>query len=696
MARYSFPQLSIAALAVFAAAPALSQWKPPESPARVVVDTLHGQRLADPFQWLEDKTSPSVKAWTQTQHDATMRWMDANAPARADLTQDIARAVDRVITSAPYVTKGRTFFTRKGKGEAQAKLYTNVNGRDVVLFDPVALDPSGKTSISTYTDSPHDATVAVSVQRAGSEINNTHFVHRETGAAIVPPYEGITGVSFAATPGEIFFTMRTKALIDAQTPLQTYRLKLGAPLREAKQLTANEDAKNSVSVTEPERSRYTVYTSGSFWQRTIKTAPVGSAATPQVLFSSEKANANVTLVGDLAYIHTNDGAPNWKLERAPLRADAPAARQALLPERTYAVLAGAVVTHTHVIAREKRNLSHELRVYGLDGTPHASTPVLRPPEFGDVAGVRYDHQDDQLYVSLNTFNAPSTMYRVDAKTFQWTRIFQDESAIDTTQIETQRIDVPTRDGKRVPAFVSMKKGTVLDGKRPVVLYGYGGFNIGINVRYLATRAALINRGVIFVDAGIRGGNEFGEAWHADGMLANKQNTFNDFIDTAQWLITNRYTSPSKLAIWGGSNGGLLVGAAATQRPDLFKAAISSVPLLDMIRYHRFLIARFWIPEYGDPSKEADFRTLLTYSPYHNIRAGVELPTMLVIAGENDSRVDPLHAKKFVALAQNNVGQTNPVMLKMDFDSGHGSGKSTQQIIDDQSFIMRFLLAQIGD
>jgi prolyl oligopeptidase len=275
-------------------------------------------------------------------------------------------------------------------------------------------------------------------------------------------------------------------------------------------------------------------------------------------------------------------------------------------------------------------------------------------------------------------------------------VFQDESAVDTSQIETKRVDIPTRDGKRVPTFISMKKGTVLDGKQPVLLYGYGGFNIGMTTRYLGSWVPLINRGVIFVEAGLRGGDEFGEAWHQDGMLLKKQNTFNDFIDTAQWLLDNNYTNPQKLAIMGGSNGGLLVGAAATQRPDLFKAVVCSVPLLDMVRFHKFLIARYWITEYGDPEKAADFRNILSYSPYHAIRSGVELPAMMVIAGENDSRVDPLHAKKFVARAQANAGQTNPVLLKMDFDSGHGAGKSTQQLIDDREVWMRFILSQIGE
>ncbi len=667
----------------------------PATEARPVVDMMHGVAITDPYRWLEDKSAPQVQTWTRAQHAATMQWLDQNAPSPAGLRDDLARYVDRTIVSAPTIYKGQEFFTRKSKGQAQAKLYTRINGAEVMLFDPVALDPSGKTSLSTFVPSRHDQLIAVSVQKSGSEINDTHFIDRTTGAVRSPALQGVTSVSFAAQPNTIFFTIRNRELIDSQKPLHTYALALGQPLSAAVRVVENDDAKNWVGISEPERSNQTMIERGDFWSRTFTVRPLGSRSAPQVLFASKKSQASVQLVGPQAYVRTNENAPNWKLMRATLGSAGTPTLAPLLPEKTDALLAGFDITNTHIVTREKRNLSHEIRLYSLDGKPDAAQTVLTPPEFGDASALWYDHHADQLYIALSTFNAPSTLYRVDPKTFEWTRIFQDESAIDTAQIETTRIDIPTRDGKKVPAFVSMKKGTKLDGARPVLLYGYGGFNIGINVSYVGAFAALINRGVVFVHAGIRGGNEFGEAWHQDGMLFKKQNTFNDFIDSAQWLIANNYTNPQKLAIMGGSNGGLLVGAVAAQRPDLFKAVVCSVPLLDMLRFEKFLIARYWIPEYGDAGKAEDFRNLLSYSPYHNIRTGLSLPATMVIAGENDTRVDPLHAKKFVARLQNNQGQTHPIMLKMDFDSGHGSGKSTQQLIEDREVWMRFLLKQLG-
>jgi prolyl oligopeptidase len=240
-----------------------------------------------------------------------------------------------------------------------------------------------------------------------------------------------------------------------------------------------------------------------------------------------------------------------------------------------------------------------------------------------------------------------------------------------------------------------RKDIKLDGNNPVLLEAYGGFNAGIQPGYYGFYASFLNRGGIVVEAGIRGGDEYGEKWHEDGMLANKQNCFDDFNSCAEWLIKEKYTNSSKIVAMGGSNGGLLMGAVATQRPDLYKGIICMVPLLDMLRYEKFLIARYWIPEYGTAENEADFRWLLQYSPYQNIRQGINVPTMLVTAGENDSRVDPIHAKKFVAALQNNPGQVSPVILHMDYNSGHGSGQATSQRIDNWVFIYEFLMNQLG-
>jgi len=317
------------------------------------------------------------------------------------------------------------------------------------------------------------------------------------------------------------------------------------------------------------------------------------------------------------------------------------------------------------------------------------------PVLGNIESLTYDLDANRVHAGLVSFTSPGRLYELDGRSLDWKLVWEDNPPLDTSRIVAKRIFVPAKDGASVPAFVLHRDDIKLDGSNPVLLYGYGGFEIGIGPFYVSTLGSFINRGGVFVDAGLRGGDEYGERWHQQGMLARKQTTFDDLFAVAEWLIAEKYTVPAKLAVQGGSNGGLLVGAAITQRPDLFGAALCQVPLLDMVRYHKFLIAPAWIPEYGDPEKADDFRTLLSYSPYHHLRQGVSLPLTMVTAGEYDSRVDPLHAKKFVAAAQNNSGQASPVLLYMDFDSGHGFGKSRKSIIDDREVELRFLMNALG-
>jgi prolyl oligopeptidase len=300
-----------------------------------------------------------------------------------------------------------------------------------------------------------------------------------------------------------------------------------------------------------------------------------------------------------------------------------------------------------------------------------------------------------VYVTISTFTSTPKTFVASPANFKWRLYYKRELPVDMSNIAGELKFFTSKDGSRVPAFVVHRKDIKLDGTNPVLLTGYGGFQSGIQIGYFGFWAPFINRGGIVVEAGIRGGDEYGEKWHLQGMLANKQNTFDDFNSCAEWLIKEKYTNPQRLAAIGGSNGGLLMGAIATQRPDLYKAIVCAVPLLDMLRYDKFLIARYWIPEYGTADNEEDFRWLLKYSPYQNIRKGVNLPGMLVTAGANDSRVDPMNAKKFVAALQNNDGQISPVLLNIDYDTGHGSGQAVQQRINNWVFRFEFIMNQLA-
>ena len=333
-----------------------------------------------------------------------------------------------------------------------------------------------------------------------------------------------------------------------------------------------------------------------------------------------------------------------------------------------------------------------LTLYDLDGK---RLREIELPEVGNVGGMSYNREEDSLYISLNTFTSTPKTFVASPSDFKWRLYYQRELPIDMSGIEGKIVFYPSKDGTKIPAFVIHKKGLELNGNNPVLINGYGGFNSGIEPGYQGFYAPLLEKGIVVVRAGIRGGDEYGEAWHRNGMLGKKQNTFDDFNSCVEWLIKEKYTHPQKVVAMGGSNGGLLMGAIATQRHDLYKAIVCQVPLLDMLRYHKFLIARYWIPEYGSSDDPEQFGWILPYSPYHNIKAGVSLPTMLVTTGANDSRVDPLHAKKFVAAVQNNPGQVNPVILHIDYESGHGSGQSTEQSIKNWTFTFEFIMNQLG-
>jgi len=363
----------------------------------------------------------------------------------------------------------------------------------------------------------------------------------------------------------------------------------------------------------------------------------------------------------------------------------------LIPEQK-TVLDDVTVTDGWIVAQDREDVLTRLSVYDKEGKRVRDLPL---PVFGNVIGSSYDRDTDTVYATLASHTAPYKVFALGGKTLDWKLIWQDDPPLDLSQIVAERVYVPASDGAQIPIFIAHRKDFQRNGNNPLLLDGYGGFNNAVAPFYLGSYSMFINRGGIFVEAGIRGGSEYGERWHEQGMLARKQATFDDMIAVAEWLIAHKYTQPAKLAISGGSNGGLTVGAVITQRPDLFRAAICQVPLLDMVRYHKFLIARYWIPEYGDPAQDDAFRWILRYSPYQNIRQGVNLPETLVVAGEFDSRVDPLHAKKFAAAVQNNPGQVSPFLLYMDFDSGHGAGKSNQQRIVDRDYELRFLMNALG-
>ena len=667
------------------------QFTPPVNTPKLVKETLHGVMLTDSYRHLEDKENPEVISWTKQQHDATMEYLKKTAPDVPGLNDEIRILFDRDVTSPPRIKKGNVFFSRRKKGELQFKYYALINGKEKLLFDPVALDPSGKTAISGVVINKDASKLAVATQTKGAEITDYRIIDAKTGEQIGETLPGVSNFTWKQDESKVFITPRTKELIEHQIPLGVYEHTLGKPLTDAIKLLAPADSKDFASIYEPEDEQVQVWSTGDFYSNTISIRKIGSSDKPRVIYSSEQYKSYPEFRGNTIYWFTNHEAPNFYIATSTLESPEFEKAKVLVPEGK-TVIEGFDVTSTYLLVQDKKDVMSRIMVHDLNG---AFIKELTLPEFGNVASMSYDRDEDIVYVSISSFTATQKIYKLDGKKLTWEFYYQDEIPMDLTDIHASLEFVESKDGVKIPLFIVHKKDIKKDGNNPVLITGYGGFNIGMSPEFVGYNASFLKRGGIYVRVGLRGGNEYGEAWHLDGMLKKKQHTFDDMIAATEWLITNKYSNSNRIVARGGSNGGLLMGAIATQRPDLYRAIICQVPLLDMIRYHKFRIARYWIPEYGDPDKAEDFGTLLQYSPYHNIKAGVPLPEMLVSVGEFDMRVDPLHGKKFVAIAQSRPEQDKPVMLHVDFDAGHGTGKSIEQTIEDQAFFWRYIFSRLN-
>ena len=666
-------------------------FRPPATPQHAVRDTIHNVIFTDPYRWLEDKDAPEVVAWSKAQHDYGIEYLQKTQKVHPGLRERLAAYIDRDYEGPLTQIGKRVFQTVKKKGDKQYKIYTLIDGRRILIWDPVAIDPSGKTSTSGVAYTYDGNRAAISAQKSGAEISTTYFIDTRTGKQIAKPIDNTFRFHWTKDQKHAYVTFRSPKDVAAQRPLKTYLWEFGTPASKAREIGTTDDAKNSFYIYDNRYADVTIYGESDFYSNKAYLRRTGTNEKGRLIYESKEYNAYPEAIGDKLYMFTNDNAPNFRLMTADVAQPEYKDWRVLIPEGE-TVMQSCVVTKHNIIVQDKKDIQSRLTLYDLDGK---RIREIELPEQGNVGGISYDRELDSVYMTLNTFTTMPKTFVASPKDFKWRLYFARETPIDMSDIEAKIVFYPSKDSTRIPAFIYHKKGLKMDGNNPVLIDGYGGFNSGIDPAYAGFYMSLLERGVVVVEAGIRGGDEYGESWHRSGMLDKKQNTFDDFNSCAEWLIREKYTNPTRIAAKGGSNGGLLMGAIATQRPDLYKAIVCQVPLLDMLRYHRFLIARYWIPEYGSADDPEQFRWLFPYSPYHNIRTGVNLPTMLVTTGANDSRVDPLHAKKFVAALQNNPGQLNPVILHIDYDSGHGSGQSTEQSIDNWSFIFEFILNQLG-
>ncbi len=693
--------------------------QPPENPKRPVVDQYHGRQIVDFYRWLEGdisdpatlgKLNTEVDAWTVAQNQYTRSILDS-LPGRRPLEERLRPLLEIDSISLPEVRGERLFYFKRQGNQSQPVLYLRegLRGAERVLIDPKVLDPSGLTTIALAVPSPDGKLVAYGAYRAGDEITVLRVRDVERGVDLEDTIPNkVSECAWLPDGTGLFY--RNLAQADNPYSGQVRFHRLGRPQSEDplvfRQLTPEENRELATTwgpgfdLSEDGNwlglSYYTGTDANDYWVAPVRSFLEGGKVERIPILVGERARTSGLFSGDTLLLLTTFGAPQGRVVAVDLQKPERSNWKTLVPERPKVTIQSVELAQGVLVVEVLENVSSRLELYRLDGSRIGEIPL---PTIGSAQALGW-FQRNEVFVSFSSFHVPPTVYRIDLaqqplKLEVWER---PAVPVDSDSIEVRQEWYVSRDGTRVPMFLVHRKGLARDGQRPTLLTGYGGFNISLTPSFNATLFPWFEAGGVLAVANLRGGGEFGEAWHRAGMLEKKQNVFDDFVAAAEFLIRSGYTKADRLAIRGGSNGGLLTGAAIVQRPELFRAAIVAVPLLDMLRYEKFLMARYWVPEYGSAENREQFDYLVAYSPYHQVREGERYPAVFLTAGENDTRVHPFHARKMAARLQEvarGVEGARPVLLWVDREAGHGQGKPLEIRLRETVDLMTFLFWQLG-
>ena len=654
------------------------------------VDTYHGIAVPDPYRWLEDDNSPETAQWVAAENKVTFGYLE-QIPYRAQLKARLEALFNYPKYGAPS-RKGEFFFFSKNDGlQNQNVLYIQkgLTGTPEVLIDPNAWSADGTTRLVAFSLSKNGKYAVVGVSRAGSDWQEFGVMEVATKTMLPDKLEWVK-VSGASWRGDGFYYSRYPApekgheLSSANENHQVYFHKVGTP-QSADELVfqdpANPQRFHGVGTTEDERFAILEVSDRGKGKKgnAVFVRDLSKNETmfrPLIGTIGDDTFNVIDNVGDKLLVQTDRGAPNGKVVLIDPAQPEEANWKTVLPERAEP-LQGAGTAGGKLFVSYLKDVATVAEVHALDG---ALENVVQLPGPGTAGGFGGEKDDTFVFYTFTSFSVPPTIYRYDIATKQ-SSVFRTPEipGFDASAYETKQVFYNSKDGTRVPMFLVYRKGLKLDGTNPTLLYGYGGFNITTSPGFSALRIGLLEQGFVYASANLRGGGEYGEKWHEAGMKLNKQNVFDDFIAAAEWLIANKYTSAAKLAIQGGSNGGLLVGAVMNQRPELFKVAIAQVGVMDMLRFHKFTIGWNWIADYGSSDNPDQFKALYAYSPLHNIKAGVKYPATLITTADHDDRVVPAHSFKYAATLQEKAGRATPILVRIETKSGHGASSTTKQI-----------------
>ncbi len=678
--------------------------KYPESRKVDHVDDYHGTKVPDPYRWLEDDNSAETAAWVAAQNKVTDAYLDS-IPARSAIKERLTRLWDYEKYGAPYEEGGRYFYTYNTGLQNQGVLYSadSASGDGKALLDPNKLSSDGTVALAGMAVSKDGSKLAYALAEAGSDWTTWRIRDVATGE------EGTDEIKWSKfsgaewTPdGKGFFYGRFPEpqpgddLKAANYFAKLYYHELGKPQADDKLIWKDDEHKDwRADPTVTDDGTYILFTIGKGTDdkyRVLYRKLADAGAEPKHLVG--EFDHDYTFIdndGDTLFFRTDDEAARGRVVAINVKHPEKAAWKSIIPESD-ATLLGVSRVGDRLIASYLKDARSQVQVFTLDGTHEREVEL---PGIGTASGFRGDRDSKETFYSFTAYTRPTTIYRYDPASGESTVWKAPEVDFDPEQYETKQVFYDSKDGTKIPMFLSHKKGLKLDKETPCLLYGYGGFNIPLTPGFSPVNLAWMEMGGIYAVANLRGGGEYGEEWHQGGTKLNKQNVFDDFIAAAEYLIAEGYTSTPKLAISGRSNGGLLVGACLTQRPELYGATIPGVGVLDMLRFHKFTIGWAWTDDYGSSDDAEQFEALRAYSPLHNLKPGTCYPPTLITTADHDDRVFPAHSFKFAAALQAAQGCENPVLIRIETRAGHGAGKPTAKIIEEATDELSFLVRELS-
>ena len=664
------------------------------------IDDYHGVKVPDPYRWLEDPDSADSRAWIEAENKLTFGFLD-KIPERTKIKERLTKLWNYEKYSPPFKDGGRYFYLKNDGLQNQPVLYTlkSLNDQPRVLLDPNALAKDGTVALTGQDITDDGKYMAYGLSSAGSDWMEWRVRDVETGKDLpdVIKWVKFSSASWTAD-GKGFFYSRydepneQTRLEDLNYFQKLYYHRLGTPQAEDILIYQRNDQKEwgfSGSVTED--GRYLII---SVWQGTdprnrlfYKDLLDNSAKVVELITGLEAAYTFIGNEGPLFWFRTDLNAPRGRIIAIDTGKPERENWKELVPQANE-TLENVSLVGDLFIASYLKDARAQIKLFDLNGK---FVREVELPGIGTASGFAGKRRDSETFYAFTSFTTPTTIYRYDLKSGKSTLYRQPKVDFDPNDYETKQVFYTSKDQTRVPMFITHKKGLKLDGNNPTYLYGYGGFSISLTPEFSISNLVWMEMGGVYAQPNLRGGGEYGEEWHLAGTKEKKQNVFDDFIASAEWLIANKYTSTPKLAIGGGSNGGLLVGASLNQRPDLFGAALPAVGVMDMLRFQKFTIGWAWVPDYGSSENAEEFKTLYSYSPLHNIQPGTKYPATLITTADHDDRVVPAHSFKYAATLQAAQGGDAPILIRIETKAGHGAGKPTSKIIEEVADKWGFLI-----